>query len=291
MNETRLNLARRPALSAQQLRRTDLTQSLRSKPSPQHGAPAHRSLSQLQHLLSQPVLATNAFDSIKALAAFLEREFEVQLAFVSFRATTKPNTDAIFIYDAEGMTRALERARHYRTCPPIDVMISESGRPQSWYEATNTMPMDVDHFNSETAHAKTLLLIPFTQASYTTLVGLKISTSPQQPATDPASKDLTPNSLTSITAVCTQYLAAHFSEHAPRDLNRPRMLSPQEEKVMHHCALGLTDKETAIELGISPHTVRAHLNNAKEKLKARNKTHAAILYWIYAGLRKSTPTT
>lgn len=45
-----------------------------------------------------------------------------------------------------------------------------------------------------------------------------------------------------------------------------------------HCRHGLTDKEIGKALGISPHTVRTHLNSAKLKLDARNKTHAVHLY-------------
>jgi len=55
-------------------------------------------------------------------------------------------------------------------------------------------------------------------------------------------------------------------------------VTAQEAKVLDLCAVGLTDKEIAREMAISPHTVRAHLANAKRKLDARNKTHTVMRY-------------
>lgn len=62
-----------------------------------------------------------------------------------------------------------------------------------------------------------------------------------------------------------------------RRMPRTQLLSPQEERIILRCGDGLTDKEIGRELGISPHTVRTHINSAKAKLNAKNKTHAVKL--------------
>ncbi|MEO1542586.1 MAG: LuxR C-terminal-related transcriptional regulator [Pseudomonadota bacterium] len=268
-------------VDALSIRQARYARTLNMQPSEVPGKKGHNTpapLTKLRSLLSQPRSASNPFDSIKALGSYLEAEYELQVAFVSCRLLKTPTSDAVFVYDSEGMTRALERARHYRTCPPIDLAVAEANRPQTWAEATNLAPSHLEELNASSSHSKRLMLLPFTQADHTILLGLR-------PTAQPTKKDAA--CVESVHALCLQYLAAHFAEHPPTQRNRQRVLSPQEEKVMQYCAMGLTDKETAIELKISPHTVRAHLNNAKEKLKARNKTHAAILYWMNTGQRET----
>ena len=40
---------------------------------------------------------------------------------------------------------------------------------------------------------------------------------------------------------------------------------------------GMSEKEIATALGVSPNTVRAHIENVKRKLQAKNKTHAVVI--------------
>ena len=55
------------------------------------------------------------------------------------------------------------------------------------------------------------------------------------------------------------------------------MLTQRERECLIAAARGLTEKQTAIELSISPNTVHAHLENTRRKLGARNKLSAIML--------------
>jgi DNA-binding NarL/FixJ family response regulator len=49
-------------------------------------------------------------------------------------------------------------------------------------------------------------------------------------------------------------------------------LSPRELQVAQSASMGLGDKEIAKQLGISPATVRTHLDNAFKKLGINNRS-------------------
>ena len=53
-------------------------------------------------------------------------------------------------------------------------------------------------------------------------------------------------------------------------------LTGRELDVLGLLALGLETKEIAVELGLSPHTVRSHVSNARKKLKAKTKLAAVL---------------
>ncbi len=55
-------------------------------------------------------------------------------------------------------------------------------------------------------------------------------------------------------------------------------LSPRERDVVDRLALGMTNKEIARELGISPRTVEIHRANMKQKLGARHSAEAVRLH-------------
>lgn len=55
-------------------------------------------------------------------------------------------------------------------------------------------------------------------------------------------------------------------------------LTVREAQVLRHLADGLTTREIAEALHLSPRTVDVHRQNATHKLDARNATHAAILF-------------
>lgn len=59
-------------------------------------------------------------------------------------------------------------------------------------------------------------------------------------------------------------------------------LSPRERQVLRDLSAGLMNKEIASRLGLSEVTVKMHVRSICAKLKARNRTHAAILA---AGMR------
>ncbi len=55
-------------------------------------------------------------------------------------------------------------------------------------------------------------------------------------------------------------------------------LTPAERMVMHYHVQGLSRDEIAATMAVSPHTVDAHVRNAKHKLAARNMAQAGALY-------------
>jgi PAS domain S-box-containing protein len=50
-----------------------------------------------------------------------------------------------------------------------------------------------------------------------------------------------------------------------------QVLSPREREIVELVARGRSGQEIADELGLSPETVRTHVDNAKEKFEARNR--------------------
>jgi DNA-binding NarL/FixJ family response regulator len=83
-----------------------------------------------------------------------------------------------------------------------------------------------------------------------------------------------------------QRLAAHLikrlvekSRHAPAaDDPELASLSDREEEVLRHLADGLTDREIATALTISPRTVGTHVSSILHKLGVRNRAEAARRY-------------
>src|SRR5690348_449217 len=56
------------------------------------------------------------------------------------------------------------------------------------------------------------------------------------------------------------------SDDAPR-------LSERERQILERVAQGQSAKEVAVDLGITHRTVERHIENARYKMRARNKTH------------------
>ncbi|MGI9380880.1 MAG: helix-turn-helix domain-containing protein [Methyloligellaceae bacterium] len=54
-------------------------------------------------------------------------------------------------------------------------------------------------------------------------------------------------------------------------------LTERELQCLYYTACGLREREIAELLGISPHTTRVHMVNAKKRLGARNKTHSVMI--------------
>ncbi|MFT3830836.1 MAG: response regulator transcription factor [Opitutaceae bacterium] len=55
-------------------------------------------------------------------------------------------------------------------------------------------------------------------------------------------------------------------------------LSAQEQRVLAHVARGLTNKEVALELGLSEKTVKNYLSNLFEKLQVSRRSQAVAFY-------------
>ena len=54
-------------------------------------------------------------------------------------------------------------------------------------------------------------------------------------------------------------------------------LTHREAEVLQISSMGAFEKDIAGQLGISLHTVRIHIENAKRKLGARSKAHAVMI--------------
>jgi DNA-binding CsgD family transcriptional regulator len=65
-----------------------------------------------------------------------------------------------------------------------------------------------------------------------------------------------------------------------------RMLSPREEQVCERLKEGLRDREIARDLGVSEHTVNAHLRKIFEKFGVHSRTAAALIYLRSKAKRK-----
>lgn len=63
----------------------------------------------------------------------------------------------------------------------------------------------------------------------------------------------------------------------PASLPSMEELTPREREVLEHLALGLTNREIAERLGVSPHTAKFHVNSLLGKLGAGSRTEAVAL--------------
>ncbi len=60
------------------------------------------------------------------------------------------------------------------------------------------------------------------------------------------------------------------------DGNLPSPLTARESEVLQHVARGLTNRAIALELGITQHTVKFHINAILGKLAAQSRTEAVV---------------
>ncbi|MBI1213840.1 MAG: hypothetical protein GC190_20455 [Alphaproteobacteria bacterium] len=66
-------------------------------------------------------------------------------------------------------------------------------------------------------------------------------------------------------------------------------LTPRERDTLQLVAIGMNDAATGKSLGISPRTVRYHLDNAARKLKGRNRIHTVVLAMAGGIITPPTP--
>lgn len=76
----------------------------------------------------------------------------------------------------------------------------------------------------------------------------------------------------------TRRLMDALSKHGSKKADALNALSSQERRVMDLVALGKTNKEIALALGLSDKTVRNYLSTIFEKLQVTRRTQAAALY-------------
>ncbi|KUO64582.1 MAG: hypothetical protein APF80_01990 [Alphaproteobacteria bacterium BRH_c36] len=226
----------------------------------------------VERLRRLPSQATSAFDSLCGLSAHLSDVFGARLVFVSCRDTLRGNAPD-FLFDTVRSAFAAERAKLYGLELPLDVAVAMTGRPIRWRPkaaiakiAEKSAPEAMT--DGAGASSNTLIAVPFQCGS---VLALCVVMPASEPATGREDIEL-------VAWHCIQFLPEHFQHHPMRQSTRTQLLSPQEERIILRCADGLTDKEIGRELAISPHTVRTHINSAKAKLGAKNKTHAVILF-------------
>ncbi len=220
--------------------------------------------------LSGVATSPTPFESIQQLAALLAARYHARLMFVSFRRVV-PMGSAQFPYDTAGSALATIRSRLYAQKQPLDLHIASGAAPKWW--------------DPSVSHGLGLSAVPSTEPPRNQSAGLFAIPAIGMSCVMLCVVDLARMGATDCTRswpeiawICTNYGLEHLRRFPLRSKATSAVLSPQEEKVIQLCREGLTDKEIGKVLGISPHTVRTHLNNAKQKLDARNKTHAVHLY-------------
>lgn len=124
----------------------------------------------------------------------------------------------------------------------------------------------------------TSLLVAELPSSHSNVVGFPICTFlPYQAVVLAAGDRLDIDTRTLLVAdhVCVEAFRRLFAlGHLKPE--RPGELSARERRVVELSALGKTANQIAVILEISQRTVHAHLQNASEKLRARNKTHTVV---------------
>ncbi len=85
----------------------------------------------------------------------------------------------------------------------------------------------------------------------------------------------------SLLSTSTQFLTSLIQPANPNTAH----LTKRENQILTHLALGLSNKEISSVLSISLETVKEHVQNVLRKLKANDRTEAAV--WA---LRKGVPT-
>ena len=86
----------------------------------------------------------------------------------------------------------------------------------------------------------------------------------------------------SLNACATEPVVAVKTENRP-DRAKAVMITAAERRVLTHLTRAKTNKEIALALGISPATVKRHLEKILAKLGLRNRVEAAIYGLIING--------
>jgi len=75
--------------------------------------------------------------------------------------------------------------------------------------------------------------------------------------------------------------------HHMRELSLP--LSEREREVLKFVAKGLSNKEIAVSMRVSPSTVKRHVENVLRKLQLKNRVEAAVYAVTKVALESSRP--
>jgi len=80
-----------------------------------------------------------------------------------------------------------------------------------------------------------------------------------------------------------EYLAAAPSPSQQSATKRVHSLSSREQEVLQLLSRGMSNREIAIRLFISPETVKDHVRAIRSKLGVANRVHAAQIAWLARG--------
>jgi DNA-binding NarL/FixJ family response regulator len=84
---------------------------------------------------------------------------------------------------------------------------------------------------------------------------------------------LSPKMASQLIAEFTRLPAVQLQQGLKEDVR----LTPREQSILRHLALGKTNREIGTSLGIAETTVKTHLKNILEKLHVRSRLEAALL--------------
>jgi LuxR family maltose regulon positive regulatory protein len=85
------------------------------------------------------------------------------------------------------------------------------------------------------------------------------------------SRDVMPDYVAKLLAAC----GADLAWPAAREQALPEPLTPREQEILKLVAAGLTNREIAAQLVVSPETVKKHTASIYGKLGVRSRTQAA----------------
>jgi DNA-binding CsgD family transcriptional regulator len=76
-------------------------------------------------------------------------------------------------------------------------------------------------------------------------------------------------------------LASKLNSHPPQPRPNQAILSDREKACMYHLSQGLTLKEIARQLNLSPRTIETYIERVKEKLNCKNKADLIFAFMKY----------
>jgi DNA-binding CsgD family transcriptional regulator len=159
-------------------------------------------------------------------------------------------------------------SKNYTEIDPIVTEVRQNLRPFSWGDVRSTRVLTkkqlsiIDEGKEFQAHDG--LVIPI--VTYTGSISIF------SPCGD--DPDLSPRARSAIEIIGFAGMQALRRSMASKQRQHPQQehLTPREREVVHWLAVGKTDFEIGEILGISPETVKSHVENSKRKLNAARRT-------------------
>lgn len=191
--------------------------------------------------------------------------------FESYAYVCNGGAESIAISDYDEGWQALYAAQNFNQIDPVVIRARRFMRPFAWSSDDPDFTGGRHrHFFDQSAHfgIRSGLTIPV-PASYGRFALLTLA-SPEVEAGKSVSLD---NPVTAVTAAA--FLHAHLKDlDAVKDFASTPSLTYRQIACLNWASLGKTMSEIGVLMGISPNTVRFHLDLTKERLGAANLPHA-----------------